>query len=977
MGIFSRAKPAKKTGDYSGLIHDPPRSRLVLFIHGLGGDEKTTWGKFPKLIAHDPELAKHYDVASFGYPTGIGRGPSASEIADLLKSEIDREYSHYSDIAIIAHSLGGLIARRYIANLLEQGAPDGVELKVRRLITFATPHLGAILAVISDKIPLVGQQVKDLSIDSEFLLTLGSAWHRQLAEQKLKTRYVVALEDQLVTKTSSLGPQRSDGYATVRGGHMDCVKPDDAEHESFKEAKSFLMDDSAGHFARPGAIYTQPVMVFEFRKLAPASRFFYGAQATRFIGRDREMGELRQFLKAEGELFQWMLVTGKGGVGKSRLGLELCVDVSPEWYAGFLRGPDRFEKWDLWQPVAPTLLVVDYASQDNEKLRGIMTTLARRCAPAHPEPLQYPVRLLLLDRPRDDNWINTEIAKGSGADRTIIQATQYSDEMKLLAPPDVWTMMEDMFAQKKFSPGQSKLEILEILEKVDREKRPLYAMFLADALAEGRFKPEWDAEALVRDVIERERGQFWQPANITNEDEYWLALATMTGGITVEQAKSFENNILPVWRPMRHREQFRVMTGREARDNLSPLEPDIVGELFTLELLEQDPDRARGLIEYAWNNHPRGVYQFADRCGQDFIEHDALKLLHDVKPENAAGQFARAGFAALLIHAYGDAERFGEAVTLYDDLKALAGDPDATPEIRDLHAQGAFILILAYCEAERLDEAKRFYEDLKSLAESPDATPDIRLRQARGAFILLLDYCEAGRLDEAEALYDDLKALAGDPDATPEIRDLHAQGAFILILAYCEAERLDEARTLYDNLKTLAEAPDATPEIRLLQAKGASGLSWAYMMAGDLTEAWKYFDKFNDLANELDDKELLAARPILQEELDKLEQAAEPGAVKQAEVQEPEPVEPHTLPQAVPQTVPKAVPMARHQPSTAIRLLQGAVLLILSTVLLTLVFTAVVIASEPHLRGLIDQLGGASWQHHLVDLVLAGLKALP
>ena len=383
------------------------------------------------------------------------------------------------------------------------------------------------------------------------------------------------------------------------------------------------------------------------------------------------------------------------------------------------------------------------------------------------------------------------------------------------------------------------------------------------------------------------------------------------------------------------------MCGTDAGYRIHPLEPDILGEFFTLERLENEPRKASAWIEHAWNNHPVGIAQFADRCGQDFIEHDAIKLLHAVKPENATGQLAWAMLAVILIHAYGDAERFGEARTLCDDLKHMA--------------------------------------------ETDDSTPDIRLVQAHGTFFLLHIYCKAGQLVEASSLYGDLKTLAGADDATSEIRLIHAAGAVNLIIDYGKAGRLGEAVTLYDDLKTLAGADDATAEFRLWRARGASALSACYMTTGALTEARIHLDTLNELAKELDDEKLLAGRTNLQEELEKREQAAKPGAVEQAEEQEAEPVEPHILPQTVPQAaqqvVPQTAPVARHQPSTAVRLLQGAVLLILSTVLLTLVFTAVVIASEPHLRGLIDQLGGAGilhdLLHHLVDFVVAGIKALP
>ena len=60
-----------------------------------------------------------------------------SAIALLMKQKIDQEpsLSSRNDIIILAHSMGGLVARAYMAET------DGGD-KVAKLITLATPHHG-------------------------------------------------------------------------------------------------------------------------------------------------------------------------------------------------------------------------------------------------------------------------------------------------------------------------------------------------------------------------------------------------------------------------------------------------------------------------------------------------------------------------------------------------------------------------------------------------------------------------------------------------------------------------------------------------------------------------------------------------------------------------------------------------------------------------------------------------------------------
>ena len=61
--------------------------KLVLFIHGLGGDAAGTWLKFPDLIKQDPELRENYDAESVQYPTGkVGSQPSLATCAAILKN---------------------------------------------------------------------------------------------------------------------------------------------------------------------------------------------------------------------------------------------------------------------------------------------------------------------------------------------------------------------------------------------------------------------------------------------------------------------------------------------------------------------------------------------------------------------------------------------------------------------------------------------------------------------------------------------------------------------------------------------------------------------------------------------------------------------------------------------------------------------------------------------------------------------------
>ncbi len=137
-----------------------------------------------------------------------------------------------------------------------------------------------------------------------------------------------------------------------------------------------------------------------------ASRFVFTTRYTEFLGRDTEQADLRAFLDRE-ETFRWWLLSGSGGMGKSRLALELCLSLKPnEWHRGFLCPEDGQRSapqvaaalWETWQPERPTLIVGDYVSERAAYLGMATRILGSRSDLAHP------VRFLLVERDTAGTW---------------------------------------------------------------------------------------------------------------------------------------------------------------------------------------------------------------------------------------------------------------------------------------------------------------------------------------------------------------------------------------------------------------------------------------------------------------------------------------------------------------------------------------------------------------------------------------------
>jgi predicted alpha/beta hydrolase family esterase len=214
-------------------------------VHGLGGDPKTTWGRFPELLREDPIIARRYAVASLGFPTAIWRYPFAQKapkiqvLASHLKTQIDYRYKKYSDIVLICHSLGGIVAREYILEEFKEDRP----LKVSGLLLFAVPNTGAELATVGQYVSWRHWQLKQLAKESDFLDSLNKDWLRTKVYDRLRLMFVDAMNDRVVKRDSAHLHLGNTDTATVPGTHRSLVKPTDANHDGFIVARDFLLGE--------------------------------------------------------------------------------------------------------------------------------------------------------------------------------------------------------------------------------------------------------------------------------------------------------------------------------------------------------------------------------------------------------------------------------------------------------------------------------------------------------------------------------------------------------------------------------------------------------------------------------------------------------------------------------------------------------------------------------------------------------------
>jgi len=225
------------------------KDRLVLFVHGLGGAGQATWrdGRlpgFPELIRADGALRDLADAAFFEYPTSLLRlpftraPPRIPDLAEGLGTQIEQQYPEYKSIALVCHSLGGLVARKYLIDQVELGK----DLRVDKLLLFAVPNNGSGLAGVARHISWQHNQLTQLCRDSYFVEQLNKDWLRLKMSDRVKVRYIVAGQDRVVDKLSAIGQWGNENVDSVVGAdHVSVVKPRGATDLSFRIFRQFVL----------------------------------------------------------------------------------------------------------------------------------------------------------------------------------------------------------------------------------------------------------------------------------------------------------------------------------------------------------------------------------------------------------------------------------------------------------------------------------------------------------------------------------------------------------------------------------------------------------------------------------------------------------------------------------------------------------------------------------------------------------------
>jgi len=382
------------------------------------------------------------------------------------------------------------------------------------------------------------------------------------------------------------------------------------------------------------------------------NRFRYDAGNVRLFGRDDELAFLWKFCHSDSH-FAWFAISGEGGSGKTRLAYTLgkLLKYAPGW---------NYRKVDYARPEgladakqvlkdAPqnTLLVLDYVKWHTDSIGKWLYDL---WCDWHERNLK--IRVLLVERdaisPRDLRWQHDVMAAQY---RPVADAPFLDDNNLMRLHPldddDMISVVNDYATA--FDAQVDAPLIIETLKKIDPQlNRPLYALFLTDALVTGEDLRTWDQSAALEYIYGKERARIQENIDLIINDKqdaedltdiafHALLTAILSGGMEWNKYVQLHFGDMDVLQSLSSRAEptgqkllakclgIPYEKGNPLR--IPPLEPDLMGEFFCIqELLHMEEHQQQEAIGFAMSNDLRRAAVVFDRTA-----HDYRQLLGDMK----------------------------------------------------------------------------------------------------------------------------------------------------------------------------------------------------------------------------------------------------------------------------------------------------------------------------------------------------------
>lgn len=215
----------------------------IIFVHGLGGAPGPTWQKMFDCFEGDSAF-DDWTLDCFTYPTRMFQlpftpsPPGLLDLADGLRTFIEERHGDRSAIHLVAHSLGGLVARQFLISEINAARAH----KVKKLALVAVPSTGSALAKVGSTVSFRHRQLKRLTRDDDGLRGLNTSWNQLAVEDRVDVRYVVGGCDRAVPHDSAVPVHGRDNKSMlINEDHRSIVKPEDCDDIRYQTIRRFLL----------------------------------------------------------------------------------------------------------------------------------------------------------------------------------------------------------------------------------------------------------------------------------------------------------------------------------------------------------------------------------------------------------------------------------------------------------------------------------------------------------------------------------------------------------------------------------------------------------------------------------------------------------------------------------------------------------------------------------------------------------------
>lgn len=438
--------------------------------------------------------------------------------------------------------------------------------------------------------------------------------------------------------------------------------------EGLKDRNSLLLDRQVAHTSDQPASFVS--MQFECR-------------GTVFVGRSSELNDLKAFLDADERLLWWQ-VSGAGGQGKSRLGLELLDGLGANWHAGFLDWYTlKKTDWSTLNFPQNTLIIIDYIAAPGKATQfkqAIKTLTLRQDGENDATRLTANLRFLILEREGYDaidplgrgtaSWYGQIPPKERARmDRTLYApqslCLQELGEAEMISIANSWRKENSRGKlgeltvdqeQKLLSLMLGEASSTSDLETRSKAWRPLFAMMIGEHL--DHFDENAAGDRQIYDILAQsfkaEQDDYWQDPDRRSlmppqGAQNIACLATMIGTYDHEIDMPKLEEVAPsdahpnlFYGPFEEDDTFQKASmalgyhTNPIKDcgTVRPLfgrQPDLLGEFFVLWCLGRNLNRtglttvkkrALRLVSDGHNIAPRELSEFVQRINQDFPNKD-------------------------------------------------------------------------------------------------------------------------------------------------------------------------------------------------------------------------------------------------------------------------------------------------------------------------------------------------------------------